>query len=141
MPMNHATRPTLLVARPGKPLALRFADPAAFDALYRQAGMRTHRWEQFCGDLARTPVGPDGRKLGQVPGDGNVFDHQLTQARLVGQFGRLDVGSPALALAAWVAVSSPGARGKIARMIRSAVCHSRSSMDMRSCALMAILTT
>lgn len=65
-----------------------------------ETGIPVHRWEKYV-----VPVGmaienmerdTDGRLFGEVPGDGNVFDHQLAQERLISQYAPLDVGSEIL---------------------------------------------
>lgn len=66
---------------------------------YRNAGVGAYRWGDFTGELP-LPVGPvSGRVmqvLGQVPGDGNVYDHQRHQARLIRNYGRFDINHPSL---------------------------------------------
>lgn len=38
----------------------------------------------------------EGRIVGEVPGDGNVFDHQIAQERLIAQYALFDIGSEKL---------------------------------------------
>ena len=67
---------------------------------YVQAGIRTLRWEKwFSGKFPEGERDASGRHPGEVPGDGNVYDHQRRQATLVRHYGALDIGSPALAAA------------------------------------------
>lgn len=65
-----------------------------------EAGIPAHRWEKYVVPAGMTAEemerGPDGRLLGEVPGDGNVFDHQLVQEKLIREYGELDIGSQAL---------------------------------------------
>lgn len=65
-----------------------------------EKGIASHRWGKFVIPDGMTtgnmPRGADGRLLGEVPGDGNVFDHQLAQERLIARYGILDVGSDAI---------------------------------------------
>lgn len=60
-----------------------------------EEGISTHRWEKYVvpegTSIEEMPRGDDGRLLGEVPGDGNVFDHQIAQERLVRHYGDLDV--------------------------------------------------
>lgn len=64
-----------------------------FDAFKKgsfEAGIPAHRWGKYVvpeGMAAdRMPRDRDGRLLGEVPGDGNVYDHQLAQERLVREY-------------------------------------------------------
>lgn len=65
-----------------------------------EAGIPAHRWEKYVVPAGMTAEkmerGADGRLLGEVPGDGNVFDHQLVQEKLIREYGELDIGSEAL---------------------------------------------
>lgn len=65
-----------------------------------EAGIPAHRWEKYVvpNGMSATDMERDtnGRLFGEVPGDGNVFDHQLAQERLVREYGELDIGSEAL---------------------------------------------
>lgn len=60
-----------------------------------EEGISAHRWEKYVvpkgTDVEDMPRGEHGRLLGEVPGDGNVFDHQIAQERLVRHYGGLDV--------------------------------------------------
>lgn len=71
-----------------------------------EEGIKAHRWGKFVTPPGKTvddmPRGAQGRLIGEVPGDGNVFDHQLAQERLVRQYGVLDVGSEAVLRAGYV---------------------------------------
>lgn len=71
-----------------------------------EKGIPSHRWGKFVIPDGMTvddmPRGADGRLLGEVPGDGNVFDHQIAQERLIGEYGALDVGSAAFLDAGYV---------------------------------------
>lgn len=74
-----------------------------FDAFKKgsfEAGISAHRWEKYVVPEGTTVQdmerGADGRLLREVPGDGNVYDHQLAQERLIREYGELDIGSETL---------------------------------------------
>ncbi len=60
-----------------------------------EEGIPAHRWEKYVipkgASIEDLPRNSEGRLLNEVPGDGNVFDHQLAQERLVRHYGILDV--------------------------------------------------
>ena len=78
----------------------------AFRPSSLEKGIPAHRWEKYV-----VPEGmridemerdSRGRLLGEVPGDGNVFDHQIEQERLIGTYGIFDIESEALVNAGYV---------------------------------------
>lgn len=66
---------------------------------YKLTSIDVYRWKDYIGDLP-SPLCPTSKKvmriLGQVPGDGNVYDHHRHQARLVRNYGRRDIGDSSL---------------------------------------------
>lgn len=67
--------------------------------IYKDAGIGVYRWKDYTGELPSSVCSVSqkiSRALGQVPGDGNVYDHQRHQARIIRNYGVFDIGHPSL---------------------------------------------